>query len=152
MSGVTMETNPPDLVKRMERYPDKLDTELHKAHTAALVVLHKGIPGYPSPPPNSTYIRTGSLARGLGSTMGGGASGVPSIYKTDKLGSGAFESAIGSTNPEYNAIVIDEQGQAAVHAGRWWTNKEWLEQNMGGITQSFEDASIVMADFLDGKG
>lgn len=152
MATVTVQFFPPDLIKRMERYPDHLDTEVRNAHVGALGVLQKATPAYPSPPPGSTYTRTEALGAGLGSGFGGGQVGPPSLYKVEKLGEGAYESAIGSSTPEYNVYVIDEQRQAAVHRGRWWTTRDWLERAQEGITKVFVTMSEIMAQFLEGRG
>lgn len=152
MPNVTVQFTPPDLIKRMERYPDHLDTEVRKTHVEALRVLHKAIPPYPPPPPGSTYVRTEALGMGLGSGFGGGQVGPPSLYRIEKLGGGAYESAIGGVEPDYNVYVIDEQRQAAVHRGRWWTTRDWLGRAQEGIVKVFETASQIMAQFLEGKG
>lgn len=152
MPNVTVQFFPPDLIKRMERYPDHLDTEVRKAYTGVAAEVQKSVPAYPSPPPGSTYDRTGALGAGLGSGMGGGQVGPPSVYRVEKIGQAEYELVIGANEPEYNVYVIDEQRQAAVHRGRWWTTRDWLERAQEGITKVFVTMSEIMAQFLEGRG
>jgi hypothetical protein len=143
---------PPDLIKRMEAYPRTLDGETKTAHEEAKRVLRASVPGYAPKPAGSTYIRTGDLGAGLGSSMSGGATGgMPTIYNTRRLGVGAYISEVGSSTPYYNEYVIGEGRQAWMHQGRWWTEVKWLAMATEGIIKVFDKMTERLAQFLDGK-
>lgn len=148
----TISYTPPDLIKRMENYPRILDDETKTAHENAKKYLHANVPAYPPKPAGSTYIRTGNLGTGLGSSMSGGATGgMPTIYQTRRLGVGAYVSEVGSSTPHYNELVIGEGRQAWMHQGRWWTEVKWLATAVEGVVKAFDKAADRMAAFLDGK-
>lgn len=151
MATVEVQITPPDLIRRMEQYPDVLDKEMRQAHNGALTALQREIPPYPPKPAGSTYIRTEKLGRGLGSGFSGGQVGLPSIRNVRKLGQGVYESEIGSNTPHYNHYVIGERTQAYMHKGRWWTVKDWGIKAIDRVIGVFEAMTKRMASYLDGK-
>ena len=65
-----------EVIERMEKYPAELKEGMEATMEASLLVLQENVPAYPSPPQDSTYRRTGTLGRTLGSSVGGGKAGV----------------------------------------------------------------------------
>lgn len=134
-----------ELIKRMSRYPDKLNQVEAKGMDATLAVLHESVPPYPPPPPDSTYRRTGTLGRSLGASVSGGKAGTPSIYETKKLGSG-YEGRFG-TNLGYAEYVIG-QLQAAWNK-HWWQLREVAEKAKTKIVAIWNGIARQLAEFLD---
>lgn len=134
---------PPDLIRRMERYPDKLREEMEKTTKAALIHLQGSVPGYPAADPASSYRRTGTLGRSIG--LGGQAE----IYEVRSIGAG-YEAQLG-TRLEYAPYVIGSQSQTAVHRARgWWTMRTVLEKAKPGITRLYRKMGKRMVSFLEG--
>ena len=74
------------------------------------------LPPYPPPPANSTYRRTGTLGRSVTSLKGAHPN---ALSEVKSLGSEVH--GIIGTNLKYAPYVIDQDKQAGVHSGRWWT-------------------------------
>ena len=148
---MTVEFTPPDLLERMRRYPQQLDKVTKYTLGASMLTLQENVPPYPKPPPNSRYKRTGQLGRSLGSSMGGGVTGTPSINQIKKLGPGAYEGAFG-TNLGYAPDVIGNNTQKPVHRGRWWVMRQILELSTAKINRLWENTSKQLAGYLDGMG
>lgn len=141
-----------ELIQRMSAFPATLAAKLAVTMSAALNVLWEKVPPYPPPPQDSSYRRTGTLGRSLGSSEGGGVSGgEPSIYTVRKLGGGNMEGKFG-TNLEYAPYVIGEDSQSQAHVGRWWTIRTVAELAKEKIGQVFEKLGNDLAAFLEGKG
>lgn len=139
------------LFERMRQYPTQYNTVMEKTHQASLLVLHEGVPAYPPKPASSTYIRTGTLGRSLGSSISGGGSGVPEIFQTRSLGPGEFESRFG-TRLGYAEFVIGEIGvQSSFFAAYWWRLEGIISAQFNRILGLFQTAADEMAKFLDGK-
>lgn len=100
---------------KLRQYPQQYERAAQKTMDASLLTIQGSVPGYPSPPASSDYIRTGTLGRTLGS--GGGRA---EVYEVRSGGGGYIEGEIG-TNLEYAPYVIGENTQAWMHQGRWWT-------------------------------
>ena len=139
MAEINVKFTPPDLIPRMQRYPDRLKSEMEKTTTAALAHTQGSVPQYPAARPSSSYVRTGTLGRSIG--LGGRAD----IYEVRAIGSG-YEGKLG-TNLSYAPYVISED-QAAVHRGRWWTVATILEKAKPGIMRLYEAMAKRMVDFL----
>ena len=139
---------------RMRAWPSKFNAIIKKTLDASLLAIWQrvGELGYPQPPPNSTYKRTGTLGRTLGTSDHGGMSGKPDVYKVKSSGSG-MQSASFGTRLKYARYVIGDKSkeQATVHAGRWWTLPDVAEQMTDRIKGLFEIAAKTMARFLDGR-
>jgi len=121
-------------------------------------VWEKVLP-YPPRPESSTYIRTGTLGRSLGSSESGGQSGGrPGIYQVKSQGTKAMFGEFG-TNLEYAPYVIGdretvegEKGQTKTHRKNgWWTLTEIGERAVPKIQQLFEGMARQLAQWLDGQ-
>jgi hypothetical protein len=137
-----------ELIARMKAYPGELRKSLALTVTSALTVLWENVPPYPSPPDGSTYDRTGTLGRSLGSGTSGGAAGKPDVFVVKALGSG-YEGRFGS-NVDYAPYVIGE-GTQSKHMGHWWTIKTIAEKSQEKILRLFVTLGEKLASFLDGK-
>ena len=134
-----------ELIAKMKAYPGELRKSLHLTVTSALIVLWENVPAYPPPPEDSTYKRTGTLGKSLGSGLSGGAVGEPDVFTVKSLGSG-FEGKFGS-NLSYASYVIGEQQSPRM--SHWWTIKTVAEKSADKITRLFEKLAQQMADFLE---
>ncbi len=147
---ISVETTPRDLLRRMEKYPDKLDKLMAKAMEASLLTLQEKTPAYPPQPVGTPYERTGALGGSLGVAQEGGISGVPDIKLVKKLGRGNYQGEFGS-RLHYAKWVIGTQRQAR-HMRHWWKMKDVAKAAEPKITEIFEKLSESIARFLDGKG
>ncbi len=139
-----------ELERRFRQYPGVFAREQKKAMDEALLHVWGSVPSYPSAPPNSTYVRTGTLGRSLGVSMSGGKlGGQPDIYESKPLGSrgrmGRFGSRLG-----YAPHVIGES-QTAPFVGRWWTVKAIVARARQGVVRAFDDMARDLAEYLEGK-
>src|SRR5689334_23309717 len=96
-----------ELIKRMKAYPDQLTKSVRVTMQAVLLAVWEAVPPYPPPPEGSTYDRTGTLGRTLGSGFEGGQSGQPDVFTIKELGS-AWEAHFG-TNLDYAPYVIGDE-------------------------------------------
>lgn len=141
-----------ELLSSMTKYPAELAKTVGVTMVASLNTLWENVPPYPPPPQDSTYRRTGTLGRSLGSSQGGGASGgEPSIYRVRQLGEGNYEGVFG-TNLDYAPYVIGDTTQAEVHQGRWWTMQTITQRAAEKINHLWQKAGDLLAKFLEGKG
>lgn len=137
-----------ELIKRMQAFPQQMEAAAKTTMDAALLTLWENVPEYPDPPQNSTYRRTGTLGRTLGSSEAGGKGGKPDVYLTRKLGGGNIEGRFG-TKLEYAPYVIGDDTQADVHKGRWWTMKTIAENASEKIERLFNTLADKLAAFLE---
>lgn len=142
MPSIEIEIKPPDLANRLRRYPDLLDDEAAKTMRQALAHLQGSVPPYPPAPPNSSYVRTGTLGRTIGS--GGGRA---DIYTVEKIG-GGYEATLG-TRLEYAPSVIGEE-QGKSFRGRWWKLNSVLKRAEPGIVRLYEAMVERLAKRLGG--
>ena len=144
------------LIARMSQYPQKLSAAVRTTVKASLYALWENVPPYPPPPEDSSYRRTGTLGRTLGSGMAGGrGSEKPEVFELREVGSSAEGALIEGhfgTRLEYAPYVIGDNEQAWMHAGRWWTISKVGERAKGKIIRLFQQLANKMAAFLDGKG
>lgn len=140
-----------ELTKRMQAYPVELHKAMSTTTSAALLVLWENVPPYPPAPANSTYDRTGTLGRTLGSGTGGGVAGEPDIFTVKPLGKTDYEGKFG-TRLDYAEHVIGDGTQAKVHQGVWWTMRTIAEKAAGKIGRLVDTLGEKMAAFLEGKG
>jgi hypothetical protein len=75
---------------------------------------------YAPPPPNSKYIRTGRLGRGYG------------LMRHSRTAVRLF-----NLTPYTGWVVGDAagQGQAGIHAGRWWLARQRVEARLDDATE-----------------
>lgn len=115
----------------------KLGLAMRETMRNSLNVLHEKVPPYPPPPSDSTYRRTGTLGRSLGSRRGGGRAGLPDIYRvtgSTKNIEGAF-----GTRLDYAPYVISDDDQAWMHKGRWWTMNTVADRARSKIKKLWND-------------
>ena len=141
-------TTPPDLIKRMMKYPTQLDAVMKRTSAAALVTVWEHVPAYPRRP-DSRYKRTGQLGRSLGVGQGGGPIGTPSIMQVKKLGIGEYEGTFGS-NLGYAPDVIGSPGQKDIHKGIWWTINDVAKRATPKVIRLYESVSKQMVRFIEG--
>jgi hypothetical protein len=102
---------------------------------ASLLVIKESVLPYPPPPITSTYIRTGTLGRSLGSK------GV--------TGGGKRYSAEFGTELNYAPYVIG-MAQAWMHKGRWWRLEvEVFNRALPKIYELVETMANNLAKWLD---
>lgn len=140
-----------ELIKSMQAFPEELAKIGAVAMDASLHVLWENVPPYPPPPKDSTYRRTGTLGKSLGSSEQGGTSGDPSIYKIHSLGGGNFEGQFGSSL-SYAQYVIGTGTQAKVHQGRWYTMMTIAAKSADKINEIWQSVGDKLAAFLERKG
>ena len=136
---------------RFRQFPQVFRSKLEVTLKAALDVIWESVPPYPEPPPESTYRRTGTLGRSLGSNFSGGkGEGQPDIYEVNmgpQMSSASFGTRLG-----YATHVIGEGTQAPIHAGRWWTMLTIAKRALPKLQKLFERMAQTMAKWLEGKG
>ena len=139
-----------ELIRRMQAFPTQLKAAMDATMDAAMLVLWENVPPYPPPPDGSTYTRTGTLGRTLGSGPGGGkASGTPEVYEVRELG-GGYVGRFG-TNLEYAPYVIGDDDQAR-HMQHWWKIGSIAGKSEEKIRGLFATLAEKLAQFLEGKG
>lgn len=121
------------LLKKLDYTSSQLRTAMRVPMGKAMRYIHSQVPGYPPPPSNSTYVRTGTLGRSI-------------TTKVETLG-GDTVGKIG-TNVIYAPYVISEKRQAWMHRGRWWTLQKVVRDEMGAVVNIF---SQWVADLLARK-
>src|SRR5512145_1411516 len=99
-----------ELIGRMDAYPKQIQDGMSEAMQDTLLVVNENVPSYAEKPATSSYDRTGTLGRTLGSSIEGGKRGSPDIYEVRALGSGV-EGRFG-TNLDYAPYVIGDKEQA----------------------------------------
>lgn len=137
-----------ELIARMNAFPNELIKVNAVAMSASLNTFWEKVPPYPQQSPGSTYVRTGTLGKSLGSSMSGGASGgKPNIYTIRSLGAGNVEGKFGS-RLSYAPAVIGES-QAPAFDGRWWNIKTIAERATSKIDSIWKAVADKLAAFLD---
>lgn len=140
--AIEIRYNPPDLLQRMAKYPDKLKTEQHTTMRKALFHVQASVPGYPPQRP-TTYRRTGTLGRSL--TIGG----LYNLVEIKPIGHGV-QGRIG-TRVEYAKYVIGEDTQAWMHRGYWWDMGTVKQRAKDGIVRLFDEMANKLVNWLDGR-
>ena len=151
MTELQIETRGLDeLIARMKHCPGKLKEVSKIGINASLLVLWENVPPYPEANPDSSYRRTGTLGRTLGSSEAGGKSaGSPDIYTVKALGTTEMEGRFG-TRLGYSPYVIGEN-QAWMHKDRWWKLSAIIPKAQGKIVKIWEGIAKLLTDFLDAK-
>ena len=101
-----------ELDRKLAKIKGDIKPEVLRTTKKAVQYLHGQVPGYPPPPPLSTYRRTGTLGRSL-------------TAKATPTGTGAV-GRIGTVTSYAPDVISDEAvggrgPQAPVHRGRWYT-------------------------------
>ena len=109
------------VLEKFKQYPRAMNKKMNEAMRRSLTEVQQATPGYPPQRENqkTPYVRTGTLARSLGTGMSGGVSGKPSIYAI--TGSGNNMQGQVGTNLVYAKYVIGDKTQAKAHRNWWWT-------------------------------
>ena len=141
-----------ELIRRMQQFPERLEASMRETMQAALLTLWENVPPYPAPPAGSSYDRTGTLGRTLGSGEGGGTGGgQPDVYEVREMGSG-FEGQFG-TNLDYAPYVIGDEEQNPYHTvNGWWRMSFIKNRAQEKIEGLFNTMGEKIAEFLEGKG
>ena len=130
------------VIEKFRKAPKTINHEMNKTMNASLNLLHENVPPYAAKPADSTYRRTGTLGQSLGVSQSGKKAGKPTVYSV----SGKGNNTVGKfgTNLSYAQYVIDDDRQAYMHQGRWWTMSTVLERAKTKIVQLW-DAFIKKA-------
>lgn len=138
-----------EVVNKLQYFPKKLKALQKTGMDASMLVLWENVPPYPPPPGTSTYRRTGTLGRSLGSSEGGGnAGGQPQIYQVKGLGSNTVEGRFG-TKVSYAEYVIGEN--QAGHMGHWWKLSSILEKASEKIVAVWQEIVQTAVDWLNSR-
>lgn len=138
-----------ELLRQMKNFPHKLRQISEVGMWSSLNTLWEKVPSYPAPPSDSTYRRTGTLGRTLGSSEAGGrTSGEPSVFTVKRLGATEMEGRFG-TNLNYAEYVIGDN--QARHMGHWWKLSGVASIAQGKINKIWEGVAQKMVDFLNQK-
>lgn len=135
------------LLAKLKHFPQKLKALQKLGMEGSLLALWENVLPYPAPPPTSTYRRTGTLGRSLGSSEAGGKSGgQPEIYEIRGLGSNTVEGRFG-TRVSYAEYVIGDNQSG--HMGHWWLLSSVLERSKDKIKAVWEKIVQTAAQWLD---
>jgi hypothetical protein len=131
-----------EAIQKYQGASKKLERAMRQTMNNSLLVLHENVPPYPSPPEGSTYRRTGTLGRTLGSGPGGGVAGKPDIYQV----TGSMNNIQGAfgTRLNYAPYVISDDKQARMHKGRWFTMSTIADRARAKITKLWNDLIDVI--------
>lgn len=138
-----------EIVSLMRQFPQKLRQISKVGMEASLLVLWENIPQYPAKPPETKYIRTGTLGRTLGSSEAGGKSGGrPDVFETKSMGAQGYEGRFG-TNLNYAPYVIgDSQARQNRH---WWKLTDVIPLSEKKIKDIWEGIMQQMVNFLNSR-
>lgn len=147
-----------EILARMRAFPQTLKKISKIGMEASLNTLWENVPSYPAPPEDSTYQRTGTLGRTLGSSdAGGNAGGKPSIFEVKQQGPSGFVEGRFGTNLDYAPYVIGPaegakgERQAWMHKDRWWHLTDIIPKAQPKITAIWDGIAQKLAAFLDAK-
>lgn len=119
-----------ELKAKMARRGRDIPAELEVATRKAVAYVHSTVPAYPPPPPQSTYRRTGTLGREIG---------------TEVRPMGSKIIGLIGTNTVYAPWVISDEKvgsrgpQAWMHVGRWWTLQGVVHKAWGSVVKIYRD-------------
>lgn len=103
--------------------PTKIKPAMSAAFQGAADLLLADIAKYPSPPPNSTYVRTGTLGKSWGTSV------QPDIPRA----------TVGNPT-SYGPYVQDSDRQAWMHKGRWQTTRDVALRRAEDVKRLIEEA------------
>jgi len=153
MSPKVMEVEGLDeLIDRLQRTPQVYKQAEQKTMVASLTILWENVPPYPPAPATSRYVRTGTLGRSLGSSMGGGATGQPQIFGIKMYSKGAVGSF--GTRLKYAQYVIGSRHTQQIYpfSAYWWTIDTIIGKAYGKILRAWKIMAEELAKFLEGRG
>ena len=150
--GVSMEIKGlKEIHDRMRNFPKKYSRAAKKTLEAALLHVQGSVPSYPPAPKSSWYVRTGTLGRSLGSSMGGQPVGKADIQQVKPMG--GYQEAQFGTRLHYAPRVIgDATQQEAPWRSYWWNINTILAKAKPGVIKLFQKMAEMLARWLDGKG
>lgn len=130
---------------KLGRIESQMPDNLKKLMVKSIIYAQGQIPSYPSPPAGSTYRRTGTLGRVVtafpgvhgGRSLGGGGgdNGGTPLTRVEMMG-GGVRGVVGG-RLKYLPYVVDEDAQAYMHRGRWWTLQSVIKGATRGIVSIF---------------
>lgn len=113
-----------ELREKYRRAERDIRPALEKGMRKAMYYVHSQTPAYPAAPIGSTYRRTGTLGRSI---------------STDVKPVGGSVTGIIGTPVEYAPYVIDEDRQAWMHRGRWWTLQSVVRKSLDRVVEILGD-------------
>lgn len=145
---IEIHLTPPDLFSRFERYPKELEKEIKTTMEASLLHVWGSVPAYPPQRIGSSYHRTGTLGRTLGTSEGGTKSNKPEIYTIKAIGSSKYEARFG-TRLHYAPQVIGTETQKPLFKQlKWWTMRDVKNKAEPGIIKLFGAMTERLVKFL----
>ncbi|HPV07924.1 MAG TPA: hypothetical protein PLD57_12680 [Aggregatilineales bacterium] len=118
----------------LARLQTQLGPESERATRKAVLYVQGEVPDYPPAPPGSTYSRTGTLGRSVTSLAGQAPGALSRVERAGGHTVGIIGTAI-----KYAQYVIDEERQAWMHEGRWWTLQDVVRNARDGIVAIYRD-------------
>ncbi len=120
-----------DLIDKLE--PRAIRAPLRSGMYRGLLIIHGRLPPYPPAPPNSTYIRTGTLGRSISERVQDTEDGIVGL-----IGTNVTRQSSSSGYAEY--VIGGPAEQAWMHEGRWWQLPDEVEKNVGVVAEQLEQA------------
>jgi hypothetical protein len=127
------------LLEALARYPDIAEPILHDATDRALLNLVPSLAFYPAELPGQRYVRTGNLGSGWTDAQ----------PQWQALSSG-FEGTLDNPTP-YSPVVQGATTQAQIHAGRWATDQQIVNDHTVETEAIYNQALQQIADAIDQK-
>jgi hypothetical protein len=138
-----------ELHDRFKAFPKKYTAAVTKTMQASLLILQGSAPKYPAKPTGSTYRRTGTLGRSLGTSMSGSKTGKPDIFKITK-GGGFQEGRFGTKLKYAEHVVGDYVTHQAEHMRHWWTvPQDVVRRAIDKVDRAFVILADALAAYLD---
>lgn len=117
-----------ELMGHLEGLSKNIRWKMPDAARSANIYLEGQIPPYPPERPAQKYVRTGALGRSYGTEV-------------EAIGNLTIETL--TVGVPYAHWVVDENKQAWMHRGRWWTAQQVLADARDGIV-------AIYTKFIDG--
>lgn len=120
-----------EMLAKTGRMGESARGAVRRATEKAVLFVHSRVPPYPPPPPESRYVRTGTLGRSITTDVRDVGSATVGVIGTDVVYAPWVISAkeVGGRGP-----------QAWMHRGRWWTLHGVVERARDKIVQIYQDA------------
>lgn len=145
-NAVEIRFNPPDLLDRFGRYPQKLNQEMRETMDKALAHVQDSVPPYPAQGADINYVRTYTLGKTIGS--GGGQAEIREIKTIGK----GVEGKLG-TRLYYAPYVIGDPQARNIQrsSSNWWTITQVARKAEAGVVKLFNGMGDRLAKWLDGR-